>query len=138
MYKRQAEDGEDVAEEIALQLGDWNGDGTATEFVWETGGSSMMFFSPIAIAIPLDEHGRPYGAQVRVETAPGAEALVGDWNGDGLDSIAIRSELSDTTDVVEFYDRFGNADEEVVVIGSDDGIEAIWEELAPELSLIHI
>lgn len=128
----EAEDGEDVAEEIALQLGDWNGDGTTTEFVWETGGSSMMFFSPIAIAIPLDEHGRPYGAQVRVETAPGAEALVGDWNGDGVDSIAIRSELSDTTDVVEFYDRFGNADEEVVIIGTDDGIEAILAELAPE------
>ena len=126
------EDGEDVAEALEVQLGDWNGDGIPTAFVWETTGSSMMVFSPIAVAIPLDENGRPYGAQVRVETAPGAEALVGDWNGDGFDSIAIRSELSDNTDVVEFYDRFGNADEEVVVIGSDDGIEVIWEELAPE------
>ena len=131
--------GQDAAEEEGEEddaddelLGDWNGDGTPSEFVWETAGSSLMFMSPIAVAIPLDENGRPYGSQIRVEVSPGAEALVGDWNEDGFDSIAIRSALSDDTDVVEFYDRFGNADEDVVTLDSDDGEDVIWEQLAPE------
>lgn len=121
---------ETAAEDVFL--GDWDGNGTPTEFVWETAGNSLMFTSPIAVAIPLDENGRPYGAQVRVESSPGAEALVGDWNHDGFDSIAIRSALSDNTDVVEFYDRFGNASEDVVVIDSGAGVEDIWEQLEPE------
>ena len=125
-------EGEPVQESGAALLGDWNGDGIPTSFVWETAGHSIMFMSPIAVAIPLDENGRPYGGQIRVEAGPDAQALVGDWDRDGLDSIAIRFALTDDTDVVEFYDRFGNAAEDVVTVGSDEGVNAIWDALGPE------
>ena len=77
-------------------------------------------------AIPLDADGRPYGARVRVEVSPGAVALVGDWNENGYESIAVRHKLNDDTDVVEFYDRFGNVEGDVVTIDEDDGIDEIW------------
>ena len=114
-------------------LGDWNGDGVKTEFVWEViPGRSFMEMSPIAVGIPLDEHGRPYGAQVRVEVSRGAEPLVGDWNGDGFDSLAIRNSLNDEVDVVEFYDRYGNVEGPSVVIGSDEDVEDVWRALRPD------
>ncbi len=120
-------------------LGDWNGDGVETSAVFELTGSSFMWMSPIAVAIPLDEDGRPYGAQVRVEVSRGAEALVGDWNDDGYDSIAIRHPLNDEVDVVEFYDRFGSIEGSVVVVGTDDGIDEIWNAIEPpELTLFGI
>ena len=121
------EDAEDADnEDLARLLGDWNSDGVQTGLVWDIRGSNFMWMSPVLTAIPLDADGRPYGARVRVEVSPGAVALVGDWNENGYESIAVRHKLNDDTDVVEFYDRFGNVEGDVVTIDEDDGIDEIW------------
>lgn len=113
-------------------VGDWNADGVATELSWEVAENSQMTTSSVAIAIPLDENGRPYGSHVRVEVSPAAEPFVGDWNGDGFESVAIRQSLDDETDVVEFYNRFGETERDVVLLDQDESIEEVWDLLQAE------
>lgn len=110
-------------------VGDWNGDGTKTEATWVIDDQLFVFRSATAKVIPLDSNGRPYGAQIHIGDALQTTPLVGDWNDDGFDSIAIRRELDDDTHVVEFFDRFARIEMETIFIEPDDDLDAIWAAL---------
>ena len=132
--KPGAEEADPAQDDVGeVLLGDWDGDGIATEFAWEVSIPTASMPAQVS-AIPLDQHGRTYGAQIRRQFSPNLEPLVGDWDRDGRDSIAIRRLLNADTDLVEFYDRFGDLDGNAVMIGSDEGVDAIWDQLAPVIT----
>ena len=115
--------------------GDWDGDGIDSPAIIRTENTASDMIrtrSQIAetVIIPTDGQGIPYGAQIRLTNAEDALPLVGDWNGDGHDSFAIRSRSDDGTDTIEFYDRFGlselapvEVDSESVVLVVPNGTE---------------
>ena len=113
-------------------VGDWNGDGTKTEATWVIDDQLFVLRSATAKVIPLDSNGRPYGAQIHIGDALQTTPLVGDWNDDGFDSIAIRRELDDDTHVVEFFDRFARIEMETIFIEPDDDLDAILSALRGE------
>ena len=89
-------------------VGDWDGDGIPTPAVWRTVDGPTG--EPEAEFIPADADGRPFGARVRLVDVEAVTPLIGDWDGDGRDSLAVRRPVDEDNDVVEFYDRFGIAD----------------------------
>lgn len=95
--------------------GDWDGDGRETPLVTykaEDESSDSVF-------VPVDDDGIPYGAQVRLADSTGATVLIGDWDGDGRDSVAVRLPGEEGSDTIQFFDRFGLSDLSPVEIDSD-------------------
>ena len=104
-----------IADDRFSLQGDWDGDGVETGAVVEF---EEVNNSQWAVIVPTDEAGSPYGARIRIGPAADAIPLVGDWNGDGRDTIALRRLGQGQTDKIEFFDRFGLADMAPVEIGS--------------------
>ena len=89
-------------------VGDWDGDGVLTPGIWRLDQESGE-----ATFIMSDGRGHPFGAQIRTEVGDFATPLIGDFDGDGRDSIAIRS-TGDDGDVLMFFDSQGRPDVESV------------------------
>lgn len=98
-----------IAGDFSAVSGDWNGDGVLTQALYEAESGSL---------IPTSTQGFAYGAHVRLVDQTVIAVLVGDWDGDGSDSIALRVPGVDDTDTIEFYDQFGLADIEPVEVAS--------------------
>ncbi|MEZ5379924.1 MAG: D-alanyl-D-alanine carboxypeptidase family protein [Acidimicrobiales bacterium] len=101
--------------------GDWNGDGTPDEATLEVGGQRAMVRR-------IDALGRPYGRAIDVSaalSAPGAVGglVVGEWDGDGIDDLALLVADADGV-VVTRFDRGGNVIDtaDLGPLGPDDEI----------------
>ena len=119
--------------------GDWDGDGIETPLIIyrDTDDDNLAVF------VPVDEFGLPYGAQVRLANAAEATPLVGDWNGDGRDSIALRVAGEEGVDMIEFFDRFGLSEISPLEVDSDsvalvvpNGVHLSTEEEVAEVEMV--
>ena len=110
-------------------VGDWDGDGQLNLGVWrkDPEGFGARF-------IMVDDAGRPFGAQVRIEAAR-AIPLIGDWDGDGRDSVAIFQVGTDGGQVT-FFDRHGH-DATIVslAVPADSSVIAVPPELRTDFGL---
>lgn len=87
--------------------GDWDGDGVATPGVFRLDGDDTDELRS-GHFIAADANGNYYGSRIIVENAQGVTPLVGDWTGDGIESLAIRRPHDDDHDIVQFFDSFGD------------------------------
>ena len=102
-----------------MVTGDWDGDGEETPGVFRP-----VEFSPFStlqgVFSATDGEGELEQPQIYIDAAEDVSPLVGDWDGDGLDSLAIRHHNTEpfTPDLIEFFDADGNQVAELVEISS--------------------
>lgn len=111
--------------------GDWDGDGGLNLGIWR---KDLLGFG--ARFIMVDDAGRPFGAQVYVEDAETAIPLVGDWDGDGRDSVAILT-VADEGSEVSFFDRHGpDASLKSLAVPADSSVIAVPPELRSDFGIV--
>ena len=96
--------------------GDWNGDGLSTLAVLR---HSEVGFVSTAEFIQLDSAGHVFGTRFQIGDADRATPLIGDWDGDGIDSLAVRRNVDEETDAIQFFDRYGDPSLATMTVSSD-------------------
>ncbi len=114
-------------------VGDWDGDGIDEFGIFRLpeelrtgaadGQENQALDPPMATFVRVDREGNELGPHIEVEAAAGARALAGDWDGDGIDSLAVFESVGGARSV-RLLDSDGSnenigslADDELPLIG---------------------
>ncbi len=92
-----------------MLTGDWNGDGEETDGFFRPVEVSAFAATP-GVFFATDGFGHLEQPPIYIEEAAAVTPLVGDWDGDGVDALAIRRSYEHDVfapDVVEFFDHDG-------------------------------
>ena len=118
-----------------MLTGDWDGDGDETTGVLRT-----VEFGPLsaseAVFLATDGEGGLEQPRIFFDMADGLSPLVGDWDGNGSDSLAIRRSAAHdpfAQDVVEFYDSEGKEMSQPLEVNRDGIIVVGDAEVATRL-----
>lgn len=123
------------ASSVQATSGDWNGDGDSEPGLYNRPDSTFRFFEcVITVSDPCTKSSRTVARTAQTFGDPGFEPVIGDWDGDGVDTIGVytdkgefhlTNDASSSNPTADRVVRFGNPSEgDVPVVGDwdNDGI----------------